>query len=130
MPSTATDAPRFVLAELALAQYLGRDFRGQDHRAALLGLPLVLDFIVLDREPREFDWGDFDPHAYVRAIRDLEDTEALFLRALLRETSLFFGYLAERDELPRARARRVRAEIERALAELEGVAEPPGPAAS
>jgi hypothetical protein len=109
--------PPRVHAELTLARYLGHEFRGDDLRAAILGLPLVLDFIALHHGP-EFAWDHFEPHAYVAIIRAIEDEEATFLKALLRESKRFFEYLADRDELCEAHASHVGREIERALAEL------------
>jgi hypothetical protein len=108
-----------LAAELTLARYLGQDFRGTDLRAAVLGLPLVLDFIVLHAGPgAELDWDRFDPFAYVEVIRDIEDDEAAFLKALLDESRHFFAYLGERGELDAASADRIRAQIEDARGEL------------
>jgi hypothetical protein len=107
-------------AELMLARYLGQDFRGGDLRAAVLGLPLVLDFIALHEEPgTEPSWDRFDPIAYVSVIRDIEDEEAAFLKALLHESRLFFWYLGEHGELDAASADRICAQIELALGTLE-----------
>jgi hypothetical protein len=118
-PLDPSQLPARLHAELTLARYLGQGFRGDDLRAAALGLPLVLDFIALHHvDETEFAWDRFDPRAYVAVIRDIEDDEAAFLKALLRESRLFFAYLAEQGELSPPHGARVRREIDRALREL------------
>src|SRR5690606_30835128 len=118
----APDASTRLAAEATLARYLGPDFRGRDRRAAVLGLPLVLEFLLLPHAPEdgELAWDRFDPHAYVALIRDLEDTEAAFLKALLAEAIVFFDYLVDSGRVDPSRAAHVQAEIELALSALRG----------
>ena len=109
-------------AELTLARYLGRDFRGSDLRAAALGLPLVLDFITLAQAEKssDFAWESFDVHTYVAVVIEIEDEDRLFLKALLVETMLFFEYLSDLAEVTSAKASEIQGEIAQVLSELWG----------
>lgn len=113
-----TDTPLSKLtprlrAEMRMTRYLGRDFRGEDFRAAALGLPLIFDFLTMTCVPSEpFTWSDFDANEYVSLVLDLEDDEALFLRALLVEARVFFAYLCDAGEIGAADADRIDADLE------------------